>query len=145
MIVLVLILLVLVGGAVTLLAVQNLATTVHLELFSWQSPEIPLGLLILAAFLLGALALYVVSILAALKERRELKALRTHVAQLEEQYSLLQGNVPPVAAKTMHPLPKGGSGPLSPSNGSFLPMPGLPGQSQQTANGGSSTPTQKFH
>jgi uncharacterized integral membrane protein len=84
MIYLILIVFVLVGSAMAVLALENIPTEVQLTLFIWHIPHFPLGVLLLVAFLLGALLLYVVSILSALQERREVKKLRARVVELEQ-------------------------------------------------------------
>jgi len=83
MIYLILLVFVLVGGTLTVLALENFPTEVQIILFSWQTPHFPLGLLLVAVFLLGALFLYIVSALSALQDRRELKRLRKRVTELE--------------------------------------------------------------
>ncbi|SRR6266567_8554493 len=80
---LILFIFVLVGGTLALLAAQNFSTEVQLMLFTWQTPRIPFGLVIAAAFLLGALLLYIVSALSAVSDRREVKKLRKRIAELE--------------------------------------------------------------
>ena len=84
MIYLVLIVFILVGSAVAVLALENIPTEVQLTLFIWHIPHLPLGVLLVVAFLLGALLLYVVSTLSALQERREVKKLRARVTELEQ-------------------------------------------------------------
>jgi uncharacterized integral membrane protein len=110
----VLVIFVLAGGALTVLAFENMATLmieVHLTLFGWHAPILPLGLLLLLSCLLGALLLYIVTVLSALRDRRALAKLRRRVAELEQlqtgqplqQYSLpmivpmpgIRGNQPP--------------------------------------------------
>ncbi|HEV2660692.1 MAG TPA: lipopolysaccharide assembly protein LapA domain-containing protein [Ktedonobacteraceae bacterium] len=76
---------VLVGGILTLITLGNLFTMVHLVLFTWQAPALPLGLLLLLFFLLGALLLYLVAFLSARSDKREIGSLRKRVAQLEQQ------------------------------------------------------------
>ena len=111
MVYLILLIFVLVGGSLTLLMLQN-STPVQFALFAWQSPAMPLGVLLLAAFLLGALLLYAVAVASAWQDRRELKQLRTKIAELEQvQVSRTGGAgqaVPPIA---QIPMP-GMSGPL---------------------------------
>jgi len=83
--VVVLVLFILVGGALAVLAYENFATLtieVHLTLF---------GVLLLLACLLGALPLYIVTVLSALRDRRQLAKLRRRVAELEQ----LQANMYP--------------------------------------------------
>jgi uncharacterized integral membrane protein len=79
----ILLIFVLVGGSLTWLMLQN-STPAHFSLFSWQSPEMPLGVLLLASFLLGAFLLYAVAIASAWQDRREVKRLRTRIAELEQ-------------------------------------------------------------
>ena len=76
---------VLVGGILTIITLGNLFTMVHLVLFTWQAPALPLGLLLLLFFLLGALLLYLVAFLSARSDKREIGSLRKRVAQLEQQ------------------------------------------------------------
>jgi uncharacterized integral membrane protein len=76
---------VLVGGILTIITIGNLFTVVHLVLFTWQAPALPLGLLLLLFFVLGALLLYLVSFLSARSDKREMSSLRKRVAQLEQQ------------------------------------------------------------
>lgn len=98
------------GSLLTIITVQNLATPVLLTVFAWQSPQLPLGLVIVFSFVLGALLLYIVSLISAWRDGRQMKKLRQRIAELEQA---AVGNV--VAA----PLP----------NGSIpaVPMPGMPG------------------
>ncbi len=86
MLYLVLIIFALAGGAITLLAFQNFSTLsmdVHLALFVWRPPALSLGVLLLLSFLQGALLLYVVTFISAVRERRELRRLQKRVAELE--------------------------------------------------------------
>jgi uncharacterized integral membrane protein len=89
---LLLLIFVLVGGVVTLVTVENLMTPVHLTLFLWQTPALPLGLVLLAFFLLGALLLYLVSAISAWSDKRELQHLHQRINQLEQQVE--QGQTP---------------------------------------------------
>ena len=81
---------VLVGGILTVLTVQNLANSVQLVLFGWQTPGIPPGLLIFLSFLLGALLLYLVAVIAARHDRQRIKKLREQVSGLEQEMTRLQ-------------------------------------------------------
>ncbi len=83
MIYLILLVFVLVGGALAVLALENFPTETQITLFIWRIPHFPLGLMLVVAFLLGALFLYIVSALSALQDRRELKRLRKRVTELE--------------------------------------------------------------
>ncbi|HEY4384319.1 MAG TPA: LapA family protein [Ktedonobacteraceae bacterium] len=83
MLFLILVLFLLIGGVLTLITLQNLNTLTHLNLYFWKTPQIPVGLLLIAAMLLGAVLIYLIAFLAAMRERRELKRLRARVAELE--------------------------------------------------------------
>lgn len=107
---LVLVVFLLVGGALTALAIQNMAMPVHMTLVVWQTPEIPLGLLLVLFFMLGALVLYLVSTMSALHDRKEAKKLEERVQELEQQLS------------------------TRPANGAFAPMP-MPGGGVPTSSG----------
>jgi len=109
----VLLLFLLIGSALTVITVQNLDTPVHVALFSWQTPELPIGVMLIIAFLAGALLLYLISLLSAWKERRELRRLRRRVRELEQRDAL---KLPPGAI-----APPAGA--LSPS----APLMGMPG------------------
>jgi uncharacterized integral membrane protein len=83
----VLIIFALVGGALAVLAYENFATltiAVHFTLFGWRAPVLPLGVVLLLACLLGALLLYIVTVLSAWRDRRQLAKLRRRVAELEQ-------------------------------------------------------------
>ncbi|HLX57362.1 MAG TPA: lipopolysaccharide assembly protein LapA domain-containing protein [Ktedonobacteraceae bacterium] len=75
-------------GTLAVLAFENSATLmieVHLTLFGWRAPVLPLGALLLLSCLTGALLLYIVTVLSALRDRRALAKLRRRVAELEQQ------------------------------------------------------------
>jgi uncharacterized integral membrane protein len=112
---LILLLFLLVGGIFAVITVENLTTPVHLILFGWQTPEIPVGLLVIAAFLLGALLLFLVAFLSAWSDKRELKKLHLRIRDLEQQQQSMQQRT-----ATMMP-------PTSPlrTNSSALQMPGM--------------------
>lgn len=85
--VVVLIIFVLAGGALAVLAYENLATmaiVVHLRVFGWHAPALPLGVVLLFACLLGALLLYIVTVISAWRDRRQMAKLRRRVAELEQ-------------------------------------------------------------
>ena len=109
MLYLILVLLLLVGGALTWITIHNLSSQQAFDVFIWQIPALPVGLLVLLAFLLGALLLYIVSILSALDDYYEMRQLRKRVAALEQQ----------IAANVQQPPPPTTSGPT-------IPMPGMP-------------------
>ena len=75
----------LIGGLVTFIGVQNLALWIHLDVFLWRTSDLPVGVWLVAAFLCGAVALYLVAVLAALGDRRKMKTLRRQVLTLQEQ------------------------------------------------------------
>lgn len=86
MLVLLLIIFALAGGTLAVLVFENsstLSVDVRLALFGWHLPALPLGVLLLLSFVLGALLLYVVTLLSAVRDRRQLRALRKRVAELE--------------------------------------------------------------
>jgi uncharacterized integral membrane protein len=109
---LILLVFLLVGGILAVITIGNLFTMVHLVLFMWQAPAIPLGLLLLLFFLLGALLLYLVSFLSARSDKREMKALRQRIAQMERQM------------KEREQANRAGTMPLTPG-ASLLQMPGM--------------------
>jgi len=82
---LILIVVLLFGGLMAYIAVQNLTQPVQLDLFIWHIRNFPLGVWLVAAFLSGAVMLYLVSMLSALKDRHTMKVLRRRVLALEEQ------------------------------------------------------------
>lgn len=84
MVYLALIIFILVGSAVVMLTLQNLSTEVPFILFIWPIPQLRLGLLLVAAFLLGAVVIYIVSALSALRDRREIKRLRKRLSTLSD-------------------------------------------------------------
>ncbi len=59
-----LVLFLLAGGLITVLVIENSSTLmigVHLTFFAWHTPTLPLGIVLLLSWVLGALLLYVVS------------------------------------------------------------------------------------
>jgi uncharacterized integral membrane protein len=117
MIYLILLVFVLVSGALAVLAMENFPTEVQITLFTWRTPHFSLGLMLVAAFLLGAVFLYIVSALSALRDHRELKRLRKRVTELERASS----------AKPPGPLLPGASTPSAP----MVPIPRVPPPRQQ--------------
>lgn len=120
---LVLVMIVLAGGVITLVAVQNLSNTTQLEVLIWQAPALPAGLLILGAFILGALLLYLSSVGAAISDRKQIRKLRQRVKELEQQ----QVQAPNAM---MPPQGPAGSGPgpiqMQPT-APIMQMPGMSG------------------
>ena len=114
MLYLILVLFLLVGTALTGIIIQNLSTQqAHINVFSWHTPDLPVGLLVLLAFLLGALLLYIVSILSALRDYSEMRQLRKRVAALEQQIAAnVQQTPPPTTSGPTMPMPGMPSGPL---------------------------------
>lgn len=109
---LILVLLLLVGGSLTWITIHNLSSQQALDVFIWQTPMLPVGLLVLLAFLMGALLLYIVSILSALADHFEMRRLRKRVAELERQRE----------ANVQEPAPA----PPPTTSGPTIPMPGMP-------------------
>ncbi|SRR6266516_3662174 len=93
----------LVSTVLAVLVFENLLNDVPLSIIVWQ-PHISLGLLLLLAFALGALMLYILSAVSAWQDRLELKRLRLRVAELEQA----------AANASTAPLP-----------GAAVPMPGM--------------------
>lgn len=112
-----LILLILLVAVALVMIVQNIAilfSSVHLTLFSWHMPGIPVLVLCLLGAFLGGLVLYVVSSISARRDARELKRLRARVEELQEEVQKAQMRSPSGA------LPPG-----FPPNA--VPIPGIPG------------------
>ena len=93
------------------LTIQNLGTTVPLSVFIWQTPSLSLGLLLLFSFILGALLLYLVALVSAWRDTRDLRKLRLRIAELEQ-----------VTVNMVSPVPTPGI--------SAVPMPGMPNPEQ---------------
>jgi len=116
---LVLLVLVLFGGALAVLVIENvpaLVTAVQLSFFVWLTPPLPMGTWLLISCLFGAVVLYVVSVRAAVQERCELGRLRQRVTELERARVQVRGPSGPLQA---FPPPAGlspgvSSGPLPP-------------------------------
>ena len=87
------------GSALVVLTIENLTTQVQLALFAWQSPNLSLGLVVLIAFILGALLLYIVSALSALRDGSEKRRLRKRVNELEQQLAATTPPQSPVQAQ----------------------------------------------
>jgi uncharacterized integral membrane protein len=73
----------LVGCGLAIVTLQNLSMDVQYTLFVWQTPHLPLGLLVVVAFLFGAFVLYIISVLSAIQDRREVRRLQRRVTELE--------------------------------------------------------------
>ena len=93
MLYLILVIFLLAGGVIAVLAFENFSTLLtefHLVLFGWNAPALPLGWLLLLSCISGALLLYVVTLLSAARERRELRRLRKRVEELEAAQQTMQ-------------------------------------------------------
>jgi uncharacterized integral membrane protein len=104
--VVVLIIFVLLGGALAVLAYENFTTLrveIHLTLFGWHAPALPLGVLLLLSCLLGALLLYIVTLLSAWRDRRQLARLRRRVAELEQAH--MNMGIQQYSRSVMIPMP----------------------------------------
>ena len=131
MLYIVIILFLIFSGVLAVVAFENFTTQVQVSFFAWQSPDLPLGLLLLLVFVLGAVLLYLVSAATALHDWSELRRLRLRVQELE---SLIQQHA------TVPTLQEGqgsaeGQGTLSGQIGQagqpvqpppIVPMPGMP-------------------
>ncbi len=94
------------GSALVVLTIENITTQVQFAVFAWQSPNLPLGLVVLIAFILGALLLYIVSALSALRDRNEKKRLRKRVSELEQHLAAVTPATPqPVIQAPVVPMP----------------------------------------
>ena len=138
MILLILVVFLLIGGLVTFVAALNLTQSVHLNLFLWQTPDWPFGLCLLASFLCGAIVLYLVSALSALRDRRSIKALQKRVHALEAQVTAMSQTSASSTGQTV------GEGLSSAGNGPMVPMPGVVNTPQPEGRMPSS-PLQQFH
>lgn len=116
---LVLVLFLVVGAAWTAFAIENMATSVHLTMISWQTPAIPVGLLLVVAFLIGALLLYLVSAMSARHDRQEIKQLEERIQELEQQLKK--------SAQNGFSAPMGMTGGPAPVSNGPAPMPGAAG------------------
>ena len=94
------------GSALVVLTIENITTQVQFAVFAWQSPNLPLGLVVLIAFILGALLLYIVSALSALRDRNEKKRLRKRVNELEQHLATLTPSQPVIQTQVpVVPMP----------------------------------------
>lgn len=100
------------GGSLTWITIHNLSSQQALDVFIWQTPVLPVGLLVLLAFLLGALLLYIVSILSALADYTEMRQLRKRVTELERQRETNVQEPAPTTSGPTIPMPGMPSGPL---------------------------------
>lgn len=118
MIYIVLLMLVLLGGTLAVLVVENFsafATAAQLSFFIWQTPPLPLGLWLLSSCLLGALMIYLIAAITALRERRELRELRKRVAELEQAQLMVSSGPLPAFSPRIVPMPGLSTGPFPPS------------------------------
>jgi uncharacterized integral membrane protein len=114
----VLLVIVLVGGALAIVVIENFsafAAAAQLSFLIWQTPPLPMGLWLLISCLSGALIVYLLSIPTALQERRELRMLRKRVAELEQAQSRVPGGSLPVYPPAIVPMPGISTGSLPPS------------------------------
>jgi uncharacterized integral membrane protein len=118
----------LLGGLIALIVAQNLTLSVHLSLLFWHTPDLPIGVWLAGAFLVGAIALYIVSFVFAVSDRREIKALRQQVLALQEKTATASSaSASPAKQTTVGQLSSADTGPLFPVSGGMktpLPMPG---------------------
>ncbi|GAC1405235.1 MAG: hypothetical protein NVSMB49_24440 [Ktedonobacteraceae bacterium] len=90
----ILIIFALAGSTLVVLTIENLTTQVQFMVFTWQSPNLPLGLVVLIAFITGALLLYIISALSALRDGSEKRRLRKRVTDLERQLAAVIPSAP---------------------------------------------------
>lgn len=113
------------SGVLAVVAFENFTTQVQISLFGWQSPDLPLGLLLLLVFVLGAVLLYVVAATSAWQDWREMRRLHRRIAELEAviiQHTAVQ---PSQIVQEVQATPEvQNAQPLSPPP--IVPMPGMP-------------------
>jgi uncharacterized integral membrane protein len=102
----------LVTAGLVVIVFLNTGSNVSLAVFGWHSPSLPPGLLILLAFFLGALLLYLISVTSAWHDVRELKKLRQRITDLEQAAAATS------VATAMNAAPN--------PNALMIPMPGMP-------------------
>lgn len=127
MLYIVIILFLLFSGVLAVVAFENFTTQVQIALFAWQSPNLPLGLLLLLVFVLGAVLLYLVSAASAWQDWREMRRLRRRIEALESvinQHSVVQTpqGTPQVQAQGVPEVQE--MPPMQPPP--IVPMPGMP-------------------
>ncbi len=118
MLYIVLLVIVLVGGTLAVLVIENFsafASATQLSFFIWQTPPLPIGLWLLISCLFGAVVLYVISVTTALQERRELHMLRKRLAELEQAQVRQPSGPLQVFPSPIVPIPGISTGPLPPS------------------------------
>jgi uncharacterized integral membrane protein len=131
MFILIVLLFLLICGGMAALTILNFSTQVHIVLLSWQSPDLPIGMWILIAFFLGALLLYLVSVVSAWSDQREIKKLRKHILALQQQLAVA---TPPAATSNVTASDQTREVPTSTPN-SPLPMPNSPPPTAMLRNG----------
>jgi uncharacterized integral membrane protein len=112
------------SGVLAVAAFENFSTPVQIALFGWQSPYLPLGLLLLLVFVLGAVLLYLVSAASAWQDWREMRRLRGRIAELEgiiAQHTAVQS---PQVVQEVQATPEVQN--VQPFPPPILPMPGMP-------------------
>ncbi len=83
-----LLLFVLVGAALAVVVVNN-ASPIQIAFFTWQSPELPVGVVMAGAVIVGAILLYLITTVSALQDWHELRQLRDRVRSLEGRVAAL--------------------------------------------------------
>ncbi len=105
------ILFILVTAGVAMLAFENMSNEVTFTVVNGQTLHWSVGILLLLAFILGAVLFYLITVTSAVQEKQELKQLRTRVVELEQATKRVpSGQLPPV-----------------PPTAPVVPMPGMPG------------------
>ncbi|HEU5376494.1 MAG TPA: hypothetical protein VFV38_13720 [Ktedonobacteraceae bacterium] len=163
--------LILLGGVAIAIIFQNfltlLSTNVHLTVFSWRTPGIPILLFFLLGACLGGLLLYVFSTFSARQDARIIKKLRARVEELEQEKAQMRSPsgalktnfAPPVvpmpgfspSGPLQHRQPPVGSlpqqppsGPLPPGQPSATSQPPLPKLSAPSSLPNGSLPARQF-
>ena len=132
----------LICGGLAVLTVLNFTTQVHLNVLSWQSPDLPIGFWMILAFVLGAILFYLFSIASARSDRREIKQLQKRVSTLEREKSAASAAQVPVSTPASPvSVPVNMTSPNRPT-GPLMPMPGTPPTSPQQQRG--DLPPQNF-
>lgn len=138
MLYIVIILFLLFSGVLAVVAFENFTTQVQISLFAWQSPDLPLGLLLLLVFVLGAVLLYLVSAASAWQDWHELRRLRQRIGELEiamnqQPVVALPQGVPEAQVQTQGTPEAQGTQPMQPmqpvqppQSPPIVPMPGMP-------------------
>lgn len=131
MLYIVIILFLLFSGVLAVVAFENFTTQVQIAIFAWQSPDLPLGLLLLLVFVLGAVLLYLVSAASAWQDWHELRRLHSRIDELEaviSQHTIVPAPPGAQGVQEAQGTPEvQGTAPVQPMQPPpIVPMPGMP-------------------